>query len=594
MYESTAHPAEFAGQSFGIYPRVSTAPQDDEDKASIDAQIEACKEYGIELGMVLDPACVRREAHTATTLDRPELRALLADLRARHIRNLVIDRVDRLTREGVLAAVQLLTIFIDAQILLHIASTEAVVRTETEVKAYIDAAYAAQQANVARSHALQRAKRMYAKKGRYIKGNRPPYGFVYETLAVDDRGRPTKYRLVADLRPTNGHKLWEVRQRICRWYLEGLSTYLIAELLTNQGAPTSRQLAKQRHASAVWSPTTVQDLLLAPVNYGAATSFRQKTELAPPDALHPHRWKRVVELPAERQIVIENAVLDPIITKEEADAIRSRLKRARELSPRTSEQVNVALLRGGMARCVQQSDYTNECGGALRVKRYGKNTPLRYVCRTHETQPARCPGLVVTVDDLDHEVWSEVFTHLLDEDKLRALAEQQVQLDTTDNPASERAHLQATRAGLQRKVDNTLDTISNTDNGFARAELTGQLEKLGEAIAQADEELVAHERLAADYEHRRNILSNITAQMLRYLDRIESLDIGNPHDVPFIRNICHSLGVVVLVWDDPGDGDLLVDVSFNLGAATATPWFGADDTDEWLASHNPATMPESC
>jgi hypothetical protein len=59
----------FENQSFGIYPRVSSLAQSREDKSSLDAQIDACREYGESLGMRLDGECVRREAHTATTLD---------------------------------------------------------------------------------------------------------------------------------------------------------------------------------------------------------------------------------------------------------------------------------------------------------------------------------------------------------------------------------------------------------------------------------------------------------------------------------------------------------------------------------------------
>jgi DNA invertase Pin-like site-specific DNA recombinase len=98
MYTQAEPTNPYAGQTFGVYPRVSTLAQATDDKDSLDAQIEAAQEYGEELGMLLDPVCVRKEAHTSTTMDRPELNTLLCGMRQRKVRNLVIDRADRLTR----------------------------------------------------------------------------------------------------------------------------------------------------------------------------------------------------------------------------------------------------------------------------------------------------------------------------------------------------------------------------------------------------------------------------------------------------------------------------------------------------------------
>lgn len=189
----------FAGQTFGIYPRVSTLTQGDDEKVSLDAQIEACKEYGEELDMVLDSVCVRKERFTSTKMNRPELNALLRDLRARSVPNLVIDRADRLTRSGMLAAATLLTRFTDAGILLHIVSMDLIVEDEQGVKLFLDAAFAAQQFNAAKTHAVRRARRYSAKhKGRYARGNRPPFGWRFEITESDDKGKPVNWKLVHD------------------------------------------------------------------------------------------------------------------------------------------------------------------------------------------------------------------------------------------------------------------------------------------------------------------------------------------------------------------------------------------------------------
>src|SRR5258706_15591448 len=90
-------PGEFAGQTFAVYPRVSTIVQGGKDMASLDAQIETCCRYGTgQLQMVPEPTCLVKERFTSTTLDRPELNALLPRMVALKCRNLGIDRCDRL------------------------------------------------------------------------------------------------------------------------------------------------------------------------------------------------------------------------------------------------------------------------------------------------------------------------------------------------------------------------------------------------------------------------------------------------------------------------------------------------------------------
>ena len=234
--------AACAGQSFGIYPRVSSLAQSKEDKSSLDAQIEACQDYGEALGMVLDVDCVKKEAHTTTTLDRPQLKALLTLMRERRVRNLVIDRADRLTRQGMLAAASLLTQFTQSGILLHIVSMDMVVKDEYQIMLFLQMAFAAQQANNARIEAMKRARRKNVRDGRFLRGNHPPYGFLFELVETNDKGRPTKVALVPDLREIGGFKAWETRRRICRLYLDGESTQRIAARFTEEGVPTASMI----------------------------------------------------------------------------------------------------------------------------------------------------------------------------------------------------------------------------------------------------------------------------------------------------------------------------------------------------------------
>jgi DNA invertase Pin-like site-specific DNA recombinase len=569
-------PREFADQTFGIYPRVSSAAQATEDKVSLDAQIDACREYGESLGMVLDTKCVRKEAFTSTTTERPELKALLRDMIARNVGNLVIDRADRLTRQGMLAAAYLLTQFTEAGILLHVASYGLVVRDEMGVSMFLQMAFAAQQANSARIRALMQTKRAYALGGRYVSGNRAPYGFTKVIDATDARGHPIAFHFEADLRDINGHKLWEVRRDICRWYLAGVSVQHIAERLSAAHVPTSRRLAGQPHALEHWAPNTVRDFLHAPINEGIVTSFRTTWNWAPPDAKHPQRWKRIVRLASDKQIVIPNAVAPEaiLLSHEDAERIRLRLRDGRKGSPRRAKRaLTAAMLIGGMAKCglSRLDDPSRICGATLRVNENGHRTWMGYVCSAHFRQPHRCAGQTIPIRLLDLIVWKEVIGHLTDPDRLEELARQQAELDTSDDPASHRAQLQRTRKALAADCDNLRDAIKHAPSPFVRAQLMADLAQLEPAIVEADERIAEAELLAQDYEHRRAILGNIDYQVRRHAQQLVRLDPNTPADIPIMRTICRSLGVQPTVTYEHGKPHVTVD--FNLGAATGQPWF---------------------
>jgi predicted site-specific integrase-resolvase len=589
-------PHEFAGQTFGIYPRVSSAAQATEDKVSLDVQIDDCREYGERLGMVLDRECVRKEAHTATTTERPALKELLRDMIARKMGNLVIDRADRLTREGILAAAYLLTQFTDAGILLHVASVGMVVRDEMGVNMFMQMASAGQQANTSRTRAIVQTKKGYARGGRYLSGNRPPYGFVKVVDKRNAKGQVTEFHFDADLRDLDGYRPWEVRRDILRGYQEGRSPYQIAEWLTVHRVPTSRTLAGQPHASPHWSDTTIRDFLRDPINEGIVTSFRRTWEWAPPDARHPKRWKRHVWIAPDDRIDIPNAVAPEavLLTPAEAARIRLRLPQGVQSSPRraTPETLERVLLLGGLARCGQPrlDDPNQPCGGALRLKHNGRKTWSGYVCATHEKYRLRCPGMpAVATWLLDALVWFQVQHDLLHTDRLERLAEEQARLDAAgDDPASKLRTLRTTRDGFARRVKNLRDSIADTDNPDSRASLVHDLDEYQTSLRQADEDLAAYARVAQNEEHRRAVLSSLRYQVGRHVWRLLLLDTRRPGDVPSIRTILRSLGVQATVRRrEDGTPDLTIE--YNLGIATGAPWF--TDEDAYTPTDEEASLP---
>jgi DNA invertase Pin-like site-specific DNA recombinase len=561
----------FESQSFGIYPRVSSLAQSKEDKSSLDAQVEACQLYGEALGMVLDPACVKKEAHTATTLDRPQLKALLRLMKERKVRNLVIDRADRLTRQGMLPAASLLTQFTQAGILLHVVSMDMTVKNEYQVMLFLQMAFAAQQANAARVQAIKRAKNKNARNGRFLRGNRAPYGFLYEPIEVDDKGRPTKIAFVPDMREVGGVRAWEMRRRICDLYLGGMSSRLIAAKLTEEGVPTSRALAGQKTAQAYWHPSTIRLILRDPLNVGIARTIRSKTQDAPPDKHHEDTWAQQVRLPVEEQIEVPGIVVPPfLLTEAEAAEIERRYANAPRFLP-INPRHTPALLRGGVARCGQIMNDGTVCGAAMRVKYYKKGGKPRYSCQRHEFEPARCPGVSIMAKLLDNHAWMGVLEKLLEPGTLEALAREQAALDTSENPTSRLSQLTKTRDALRAKRANIVDSLALADDVDTRVALLARSKEFGEMIAEAERNLEAYTRLAADWDAKMAILRNVAHQMKRYSKHVLALKADNPDDAPYIRTIILSLGVRPIV--SQVDGKYTVVIEYNLGEGTAKPWF---------------------
>jgi DNA invertase Pin-like site-specific DNA recombinase len=84
-----------------IYTRKSTEHNLDLEFNSLHAQREACEAYiksQLHEGWRLHPARYDDGAFSDGTLDRPDLQRLLADIRAKKIDNVVVYKVDRLTR----------------------------------------------------------------------------------------------------------------------------------------------------------------------------------------------------------------------------------------------------------------------------------------------------------------------------------------------------------------------------------------------------------------------------------------------------------------------------------------------------------------
>jgi DNA invertase Pin-like site-specific DNA recombinase len=297
-----------------IYARVSTLKQGEDWHTSLKVQVKECLAFADRHGLTADPACIITEPYTATTLDRPAFERLLNDMVRRGIRHLIMDKPDRVTREGQATAGYFIYRLRDLGITLHLALGNFSVNNDMTVNLFLSFAFAAKLENDQRVANIQRTRREAASSlGRYVKGNRPPYGWRVEPLVVDSKGQAVTFRLVHDA------ETYPSLLRILRERQAGWSYRQIASGLTADGIPTSAAYAGLRNAAGKeWHQSSVKIIVRDPINAGIVTGFRSRTVEAPPDARHAKKWSRQVPVPASEQIVLpSDLVVDPPLTPDE-------------------------------------------------------------------------------------------------------------------------------------------------------------------------------------------------------------------------------------------------------------------------------------
>jgi DNA invertase Pin-like site-specific DNA recombinase len=582
--------AEFEGEAAGLYLRVSSQGQATEDKTSLDEQERACRAYAQSIGLVVDEACVCREAYTSTTIDRPALTQLLPTLRQRKVTHLIIDKADRFSREGMVAAGFLLTLLRRDNITLHVAYEDLalVLDDERAERYFMDLMFYAKKDNALRIARIKDNNRAYARRGRYHRGNRPPYGWQYVPTQFDHKGKPVEFKLAHD--PAT----YPTRQRILTLYQQGMSFTALAKLLTDEGVPTSSELAQQKRVAKHWHAEVIRKIVESPLNTGQATSIRQREEEAPPDERHLRRWKRWIALPLDEHIALPPDTVEPIITEEQAAIIERRVAQNKLRRLGDSWRLK-GVLSSGLARCAH-------CGRTLYIHamhpdgRTGKYY-FYYTCANREKQREYCPnGVRVRVEELDALAWQQVCATLLEPGKLEALAAQQAALDAGDDPTSHLVTLKQTKATLEAKCQKLATSISEAQTDLTRQVLTQELDKLAVALQEAMQRITDYERVARDHQLRRKVLSDVRFQIERHKDALEVLEIEDETDRPIIRMILDSLGCVATVSREE-DRQLVVTIDLNLSRASS-PWFlpvQPDDIEvevedgepsiEWLASN---------
>ena len=320
--------------------------------------------------------------------DRPGLDALLAAVRRGEVDRLVVYRLDRLTRRGVVEAVRLVGALAE-----HGASLASVeeshLDTSTPMGRGIFSIFAAmaeqESANI--SQRTRATKEVLQRAGSWSGGPRP-YGFEAVKTSRDGLTVLTLRR-----HPTEGPVVTDIAARV----LAGASIAGEARRLNLAATRTS--------TGAEWSTSTVARLLRSPVIAGYLVERRPNDP--DPDTGAP--------APGYTQVVIRDATGQPLqpwdALVDPADWHRLQAVIAARHGGRGPRPTEATLLGGDLFRCAS-------CGGRMSGDRR-TNGSGTYRCALHRRGSATCAGAAVAMSLTDDHVVRAVFDRLRDLDPER-------------------------------------------------------------------------------------------------------------------------------------------------------------------------------
>ncbi|WP_419703768.1 recombinase family protein [Promicromonospora sp. NFX87] len=388
------------------------------------------------------------------TTDRPGLEAALAMLERGEADALVVYRLDRLTRRGVIEAVELVRRIQRAGAVL-VSATEAEFDLSTPMGAAIFAMLAAmaeqESANI--SARTKGAKAVLREAGSHMSG-RPPYGL--RAVKVQRDGLTVRH-LEPD--PVTAPHVREVVDRV----LAGASVRSEAARLAALGLRTA--------TGAAWTTSALGKLLRSPslAGYVPATRAghvdehgvaRRARDVATP---RDSRGRVVIATDDDGHLMRPwEGPLEPAVWHRLQDLLDSR-----PMTPGTTREASL-LGAQGLLKC-------GECGGPMVADR--RATGGAYRCSWHRTgKRPDCPGVSVSLPHTESWLVEAVFRRIAaldpeDEADLELLVEVAARHGAqTADPASE-----AERSTLTAARDSALATLERLDDDRAAGLFDGEL-----------------------------------------------------------------------------------------------------------------------
>jgi site-specific DNA recombinase len=371
------------------YTRVSDRSQE-VDGDSLESQEKAIRKFAASKGWIVIE--VVHEVFSGYYLrERKELAKIRERVRANEVHVVIVNSLDRLSREAIHQAVLL------NEMIEHKVELESVTERldQTPLGNFLRQALAFAAA-IEREKILERSGRgtqNKVEKGQMIGTGMPKYGYIWG----DEKH--THY-LINPIEAAIVKRIYEM------YAYEGMSIRSIAAYLHEKEIPT----AKNR---GMWGTTTVTRILSDEFYKGEATNRRIKWE-----------WvdgkKKMSKHP--NPTPLPEGTVPAIVTPELWSLVAEKRAIAKQDAPRHNSEPHSSLLRSGFAIC-------GYCGHTMTIVRYNKregnkrkNPPDYYRCgvaTTRSWQGVCTKKPVMTVHRLDTIVWDFVRDLLNEHDLLR-------------------------------------------------------------------------------------------------------------------------------------------------------------------------------
>ncbi|HEV2459815.1 MAG TPA: recombinase family protein [Ktedonobacterales bacterium] len=447
-----------------IYCRVSTPGQ--KNTTSLPEQERINREHTASLGWEVSELHVYHEVEGGEDLYRPHMDRLWDAIQAREIDAVVIDVLDRLSRdEGDQGAV-----YHHADrygVTIELASQDYDETEQGRTMRFIAGLHARMEhADIRRR--TQRGRKARVASGKMLTPPWPLYGYLW---GDPKKGERTYYIIDPETGP--------VVVLIFDWAANGMSIHQIARRLEADGIPTPSQvlaargqLPTGRTVSAVWHRSTLQRLLRHPAYWGEHCAYRfahTKEKVRPAETGISRKVHRIVERDTDDpvRVALPAGVCPALVSRELAARVRARL-RENKVENAGRNRDPLATLWRGMGIC-------GHCGQKLYTDMGSDGR--RYYCRTHRMSPhalaqnglsAPCPsrGASITAHALDRDGWADVYMWLSKPENVERLF----------------ADWHAKKRGSARTITSRLDAAADQI-----AYLRDKMARLGETIAETSE-----------------------------------------------------------------------------------------------------------
>jgi site-specific DNA recombinase len=258
--------------------------------------------------------------------------------------------------------------------------------------------------------------------------------------------------------------------------------------LSEEGIPTPTdywrtQRGKPSHGKK-WATSTIWNILCNPAYYGQHSAFRwehtKRRELVPEtgkmETVKALRERQFTETDDSQRTLLANAA-PPIITPEVAEAVKRRLEYNQQTASRNNKHPEVALLRGGLAKC-------GLCSKSMILTSVGRNGQqiLVYRCSGHthaSGAESPCRGTSITVDKMDTAVWVRAMQVIQNPKILREEAEKRMSESGTLSTVEGYKKTVAELEGREASVAEAISRVEQ-NKGYGLDTLLAQLNKIGE------------------------------------------------------------------------------------------------------------------